>query len=85
MKLKTAQNKVIFYRQHSSVVIQLLIKYQGLGRVNVDELVKYLLTVSAQLMVIWQRWLNLKVVQLLVRAVNDAQLSGDTQDNQLRS
>ncbi|MPC13645.1 hypothetical protein E2C01_006385 [Portunus trituberculatus] len=41
VKLKTAQNKIITYKQHSSVALQLLVKSQGHGRVDVDELLKY--------------------------------------------
>ena len=40
VKLKTAQNKIITYKQHSSVALQLLVKSQGHGRVDVDELLK---------------------------------------------
>ena len=41
VKVKTAENKVITYKQHSSVAIQLLVKSQTHGQVNIDELIKY--------------------------------------------
>ena len=41
VKLKTAQNKIITYKQHSSVAIQLLVKSEAHGHVNVEELMKY--------------------------------------------
>ena len=41
VKLKTAQNKIITYKQHSSVALQLLVKSQSHGHIDVDELLKY--------------------------------------------
>ncbi len=41
VKLRTAQNQIITYKQHSSVAIQLLVKSQAQGRINLDELMKY--------------------------------------------
>ena len=41
VKAKTAENKIITYKQHSSVAIQLLAKSQTHGQVNIEELMKY--------------------------------------------
>ena len=41
VKAKTVENKIITYKQHSSVAIQLLVKLQTHGQVNIEELMKY--------------------------------------------
>ena len=46
VKLKTAQNKIITYKQHSSVTLQLLVKSHAHGRVNVEELMQYPLSLG---------------------------------------
>ena len=41
VKAKAAENKIIAYKQHSSMAIQLLVKSQTHGQVNIEELMKY--------------------------------------------
>ena len=44
VKLKTSQNKVISYRQYSSVALQLLIRSEPSGTIDVENLMKYPIT-----------------------------------------
>ena len=41
VKVRTAENKIITFKQHSSVAIQLLVKSQTHGQVSIEELMKY--------------------------------------------
>ena len=47
VKLKIAQNKIITYKQDSSVALQLLVISQAHGRISVEELMKYSLSTVA--------------------------------------
>lgn len=81
VKLKTAQNKIITYKQHSSVALQLLVKSQSHGHIDVDELLKYPLSPVPYSLGTADGFMaktdKSKGLQFLVTDVDDAQLPFD--------